>query len=250
MSLREIVMLSRNTFIILCAFVLASCGGASLPSEAMKAGSHSFFMTCGASGEPFLVTEVGKNFNDAVTRYRLSAPDRWYCKSSSYKNLEKDSATKYRSVFYAEEDAKRSLIQAAREKAEAKKQARLAEERAAEMRRRRIVMEDACESYGFQKGTDQFPNCIKDLNIAMQNAQREERLAREMRQEVARQAGLDREKQQEVADQARWNAIFSTVVQAGVATANTNAQIRNNNMNTRSIITNQNMNTQRLIKGR
>ena len=53
-----------------------------------------------------------------------------------------------------------------------------------------------------------LPNCIKDLNIAMQNAEREERLAREMRQEVARQAGLDREKQQDVADQARWNAIF------------------------------------------
>lgn len=244
--------LSRSTFPILCAFVLASCGGGvNLPEDSRRTGLHIFDVTC--TGQLILRVKVaGRGINDALERHKRRA-NKSFCDVVGYVDFIEGSELALTEAEEAEfqqklelELAQEKILKEREEKLEAE---RIAQTRA-ELKRRRLAMEDACESYGFQKGTDQFPNCIKDLNIAMQNAKREERLAREMRQEVARQAGLDREKQQEVADQARWNAIFSTVVQAGVATANTNAQIRNNNMNTNSIISNQNMNTQRLIRGR
>jgi hypothetical protein len=64
----------------------------------------------------------------------------------------------------------------------------------------------------------------------------------EMRNEVARQGALGRAQEAKSASEARWNAILQTVVQAGVATANTNRQISNDNFNTNRIIFNQNLN--------
>ena len=242
----------KNTFFILIGFVLASCGGGvSLPKDSQRTGLHIFDVTC--TGPQIMRVKVaGRGINDALKRHKRRT-NRTYCNVVGYVDFIEGSELALIEAEEAEfqEDLKSQLaLEKILKEREEKLEAERIAQTQAELKRRRLAMEEACESYGFQKGTDQFPNCIKDLNIAMQNAEREERLAREMRQEVARQAGLDREKQQDVADQARWNAIFSTVVQAGVATANTNAQIRNNNLNTQSIIHNQNINTQRLINGR
>ena len=233
----------KATFALLCSLALVACANSSQTLQlSPNPGEHRFLISCPLK-EPIEVISIGKNGKDAQSRLKNIDMSYGHC---SQKYLGHNSGTygAWASLLYQENEKKREL--ARRQEIEARE----AEERAkqAEIKRRRLAMEQACLNYGFKLNTDQFANCIKDLNIAMRAAEREERLAMEMRDEVARQGALERAQEAETARQARWNAIFQTVVNAGVATYNTNRQISNDNLNASQIMMNNTMNTNRIIR--
>lgn len=223
--------------IVLMAFAVSACAGS---SEGLKLsptpGEHRFLVSCSLK-EPVEVVSVGKNGKDAMSRLKNIDLSYAYC-SRKYLGYNSGTFGAWAALFYQEDEEKRERLR--RQEIEARE----AEERAkqAEIKRRRLAMEQACLNYGFKYDTDQFAHCIKDLTIAVRAAEREERIAMEMRNEVAKQGALGRAQEAETAKQARWNAVLQTVVQAGVATANANRQISNDNFNTNRIIFNENLN--------
>jgi hypothetical protein len=227
----------KVTFALICSLALVACANSSQTLYlSPNPGEHRFLISCPLK-EPIEVISIGKNGKDAKSRLKNIDMSYGYC---SQKYLGHNSGTygAWAALIYQENEKKREL--ARRQEIEARE----AEERAkqAEIKRRRLAMEQACLNYGFKYDTDQFAHCIKDLTIAVRAAEREERLAMEMRNEVARQGALGRAQEAKSASEARWNAILQSVVQAGVATANTNRQISNDNFNTNRIIFNQNLN--------
>jgi hypothetical protein len=229
--------MKKTVAVTLCSLALAACASSGQTIQlSPKPGQHRFLVSCPLK-EPVEVVSIGENGRDAKSRLKNINKSYPYC-SQKYLGYISGTYGKWASLNYEEIEQKREFVrQQEIESREAEEQAKQAE-----IKRRRLALEQACLNYGFKYNTDQFAHCIKDLTIAVRDAEREERLAMEMRNEVARQGALGRAQDAETAKEARWNAIFQTVVQAGVTTANANRQISNDNLNTNRIIFNQNLN--------
>ena len=220
----------RTILISLAIVLVAGCAQKSaLPVESKRVGLHSFKVQCVGS-EPKTVSIVGSGINDALKRYKNLNAGK-VCSLFEYfkyhEGTEKD---------YIKQSEKEFNERAARQIAFEEKQRlqmQLEEERRqaqlrAERDRRNQKLAGVCKNFGFKPQSSELANCVKDLVLAMQAEEREERLASELRNEVSRQGELNRQKQQAVADQASWDARLQRISDY----YNTNRVIQNNNQNT------------------
>ena len=223
MTLRSILTMSA-------IIVATGCAQKSeLPVEAKRVGLHSFKVQCLGS-ELKTVSIVGRGVADALKRYKSMNAQK-ICSLLEYVQYHEGSEGDYN-----KQTEKEFQEIAARQIAFEKKQ-RLQEqleeeqrqaELKAERQRRNRKLTNACRNFGFSSNTPELANCVKDLVLAMQAEEREERLASNLRSEVARQGELNRQKQQKVADQASWDARLQRISDY----YNTSRIIKNNNQNT------------------
>lgn len=228
-----------RSILILSAIVLATgCSPkGELPIEAKKVGLHSFKAQC-VGFEPETVSVVGRGFPDALKRYKSMNAGK-VCSFLEYVKYHEGSEGEY--AKQSEKEFKeRAASQIAFENKQRLRKQIEEEQRQAELRaerqRRNRKLADTCRNFGFAPNTPELANCIKDLVLAIQAEEREERLASKLRSEVSRQGELNRKKQQQVADQASWDARLQRISDY----YNTSRVIENNDLNTNKVIQNNN----------
>jgi hypothetical protein len=211
--------------------LIASCGGGKSAAGIDQTGLHSFFVSCGPNAPSQLVSEVGKNFNDAVLRFRLKQPENWYCKSKGYSKYSEGTKNQYLSTFFDEQIQRSEQIDSARQEEEDKRIAAAKERQLAERMRRRLAIEAACQGYGFNTADAQFAGCVKDVSLSIAAMEQKENLEGKMRSTIRSEGALTRSNQEQIAEENRRSARWNARLLATTQTQNTDRLIQNNNMN-------------------